>query len=165
MCPPSDRRPWTSVTYRPTTIPTHSTMYAVCPLMWQHPCISALVIFRTEFHNIRSRCRHRTILVGAYHGLRHMPAAMQAMPQAHRHCHLARYNPSMPHFQPLTYNTSPMAPPRSNPFRYITSERRCIIEPRRIIPAMHEVDQGFYSLRTMQAVHDVLWSTGRHIHQ
>ena len=31
MCPPSDRRPWTSVTYRPPTIPTHSTMYTLCP--------------------------------------------------------------------------------------------------------------------------------------
>jgi len=31
MCPPSDRRPWTSVTCRPATIPTHSTMYTLCP--------------------------------------------------------------------------------------------------------------------------------------
>ena len=75
------------------------------------PAFQLKAILRHEFHNIRSVYTHRTILVGAHDGLRHMPDTIPPMPQAHSHCHLARYNPFLPPCQPLTYNPSPMHPP------------------------------------------------------
>ena len=129
------------------------------------PALQFKVILRREFHSIRTGCTHRTILVCAYHDLRHMPAAIRAVPQAQPHCQLARYNPSMPPCHPMMYTPPLCHPARSNPLGYITSAMRCIIEPCPIIPAMHGVDQGISSLRALQAVHEVLFCTGRRVHQ
>ena len=74
------------------------------------PAFQFKTILRREFHSIRTGCTHRTSLVCAYHDLRHMPAAIRAVPQAQPHCQLARYSPSMPPCHPLMYTPSPLSP-------------------------------------------------------
>ena len=44
--------------------------------------------------------------------------------QEHFHCHIARYNPSMPHSDSARYRPSSHVPPaRSNPLRFVKSAR------------------------------------------